>query len=174
MVVSQWVRVPGKSVIFIVGKQKYEMFDLNLPSFEHKIRTINGKQQIFDSLRKKYVVLSPEEWVRQHFTHFLIRQKNYPAGRIVQEVSILVNGQKKRCDSVVYDRSPKPLVIIEYKAPDVPITQSVFDQISTYNFALHVNYLIVSNGMLHYCCRMDYEQHAVVYLTDIPEYSELK
>jgi len=150
------------------------MFALNLPAFEHKIRQHDGKNQIFDPLRRRYVTLTPEEWVRQHFTHFLISQKGYPAGRMVNEAQVLVNGQKKRCDTVVYDDCLQPLVVLEYKAPEIALGQKVFDQIASYNFILKVPYLIVSNGLTHYCCRMDYENQQVRYLTDLPHYSELK
>ena len=149
------------------------MFDLNLPAYDYKMRTVNGKNEIYDFLRRKFVALTPEEWVRQHFTHFLINEKHYPAGRTVLEAFVPYNGRKKRCDAVVYSDSLQPLVILEYKAPDVEITQKVFDQISAYNFALHVNYLIVSNGMRHFCCKMDYENHKVLFLPDIPDYNQL-
>jgi len=149
------------------------MFDLNLPAYDYKIRSVNGKNEIFDFLRHKFVALTPEEWVRQHFTHYLINEKAYPAGRTVQEAFVLYNGRKKRCDTVIYNDTLQPLVIVEYKAPNVDITQKVFDQISAYNFALHVNYLIVSNGMKHFCCRMDYENHRVEFLPDIPDYNQL-
>jgi len=149
------------------------MFDLNLPAYDHKIRSVNGKNEIFDFLRQKFVALTPEEWVRQHFTHFLIAEKGFPAGRMVLEAFVPYNGRKKRCDTVVYDATLKPLVLVEYKAPSVEITQKVFEQSSAYNFALHVNYLIVSNGLKHYCCRMDYENHQVVFLPDIPSYHQL-
>jgi len=149
------------------------MFDLNLPAYDYKIRSVNGKNEIYDFLRHKFVALTPEEWVRQHFTHFLINEKHYPAGRTVLEASISYNGRKKRCDAVVYSDSLQPLVIIEYKASDVEITQKVFDQISAYNFALRVNYMIVSNGMNHFCCRMDYENHQVIFMPDIPDYDQL-
>ena len=149
------------------------MLQLNLPQYSFRIKKQNEKLVIFDSQRKRYVSLTPEEWVRQHFTHFLINEKHYPAGRTVLEAFVPYNGRKKRCDAVVYSDSLQPLVILEYKAPDVEITQKVFDQISAYNFALHVNYLIVSNGMRHFCCKMDYENHKVLFLPDIPDYNQL-
>src|SRR5659263_43771 len=88
--------------IFILRKQKYEMFDLKLPAYDYKIRSVNGKNEIFDFLRHKFVALTPEEWVRQHFTHYLINEKAYPAGRTVQEAFVPYNGRKKRCDTVIY------------------------------------------------------------------------
>jgi hypothetical protein len=149
------------------------MFDLNLPAYDYKIRSHNGKNEIFDPLRRRFVALTPEEWVRQHFTNFLLTDKGFPAGRMVQEAFLPYNDRKKRCDTVVYDASLQPLVLIEYKAPTVEITQKVFDQISAYNVALHVNYLIVSNGLVHYCCQMDYASQQFVFLNDIPSYGEL-
>jgi len=149
------------------------MFNLNLPAYDYKIRSVNGKNEIFDVLRHQFVALTPEEWVRQHFTNFLIKEKGFPAGRMVLEAFIPFNGRKKRCDTVVYDEFLKPLVIVEYKAPQVEITQKVFDQITAYNFSLHVNYLIVSNGLKHFCCKMDYERHEVVFMQDIPNFDQL-
>jgi len=149
------------------------MLDLNLPSFDINVKKINGKLAVFDPLRRKFVVLTPEEWVRQHFVNYLITEKCYPKLLIANEIQINLNSQKRRCDSVVYDRSLSPLVIIEYKSPDVPISQSVFDQIARYNIVLRVRYLIVSNGLNHYCCRMNYENQSFEYLSDIPDYTEL-
>jgi type I site-specific restriction-modification system R (restriction) subunit len=149
------------------------MFALNLPVFEYKIRQQEGKSKIFDPLRHKFVALTPEEWVRQHFVNYLIKDRNFPAGRLSNECNIHLNGLKRRCDTVLYDEYLKPLVIIEYKAPEIQITQTVFNQIATYNMALKVKYLIVSNGLKHYCCRMDYENQKVEYLEMIPNYSAL-
>jgi len=149
------------------------MFALNLPVFEYKIRQQEGKSKIFDPLRRKFVALTPEEWVRQHFVNYLIKDRHFPAGRLSNECNIQLNGLKRRCDTVLYDEYLKPLVIIEYKAPEVQITQTVFNQIATYNMALKVKYLIVSNGLKHYCCRMDYEKQKVDYLEAIPDYSAL-
>jgi len=149
------------------------MFALNLPAFEYKIRRHDGKSQIFDPLRRKFVALTPEEWVRQHFVNYLIVNKGFPAGRMANECNIMLNGQKKRCDTVLYDTFLKPLVIMEYKAPDVVINQAVFNQIAAYNMVLRVRYLIVSNGKNHYCCRIDYESQKVEYIETIPDYKDL-
>lgn len=149
------------------------MFDLNLPECGLKLRNFNGKQQVFDVLRRKYVALTPEEWVRQHFISFLIHQKGYPPGRMVNEAEISVNGQKRRCDTVVYDAFMKPMVVLEFKAPEVVITQSAFNQISAYNFTLKVPFLIISNGRNHYCCRMDVDKKTYVFESEIPDYSEM-
>lgn len=149
------------------------MLELNLPSFDINVKKIGGKLSILDPLRRKFVALTPEEWVRQHFVNFLLREKGYPAALIANEIQIDLNKLKKRCDSVVYNRDLSPLMIIEYKAPDVEITQQVFDQIVRYNIVLKVKYLIVSNGLNHYCCIMDYEKQSFNYLSDIPNYTDL-
>ncbi len=149
------------------------MSDLNLPSFEAKIRKKNDIVEIFDPLRKKYVMLTPEEWVRQHFVQYLIAEKQYPGSLIANETGIKLNSLVKRCDTVIYNRQLEPLMIIEYKRPDVMITQDVFDQITRYNSVLKVPYLVVSNGITHHCCRLNYEYLSYEYLTEIPPYSEI-
>ena len=123
--------------------QKYEMLSLNLPIFDTKIVSRNGKNVIFDVIRKRYVALTPEEWVRQHFVHFLINYKEYPSALMANEVLLNLNGTKKRCDTVLYRRDLTARMIIEYKAPHINITQAVFDQITRYNLVLRVDYLMV-------------------------------
>ena len=150
------------------------MQSLNLPPCQPRLSIKNGKKFIFDPLRRKEVALTPEEWVRQHFVHFLLTTRNYPPERIANEVSINLNAAIKRCDTVVYDDYLKPLVIIEYKAPDVSISSEVFDQISRYNAALHVPYLMVSNGLTHFCCFLDYLKMEYRFLEDIPNYRDIK
>lgn len=149
------------------------MLALNLPSFDIKVKKQDGKLFVLDHLRRKYVALTPEEWVRQHFINYLIEEKGYPVSLIANETQIVLNRQKKRCDTVVYDRNTQPLVIVEYKASDVKISQEVFNQIVRYNIVLRVKYLIVSNGMEHYCCKMDYENQTFDYLQNVPEYDKL-
>ena len=149
------------------------MQSLNLPPIQPRLSVKNGKTCIYDPLRRKSVALTPEEWVRQHFVRFLITARLYPPERIANEVSINLNATSKRCDTVVYDDYLKPLVIIEYKAPDIIISNDVFDQISRYNFALRVPYLMVSNGLTHYCCFMDYRTMESRFLADIPAYSDI-
>lgn len=149
------------------------MLSLNLPKYETKICERDGKLQIFDPLRKCHVALTPEEWVRQHFVNFLIESRGFPAALMANEVAITVNGMKRRCDTVVYDRQLQPRVIVEYKAPTVKITKEVFAQISCYNLTLKVDYLIVSNGLQHYCCRMDYPNNSYSFLQEIPEYTKI-
>jgi hypothetical protein len=159
--------------VSLSGKQKYEMFDLNLPRYAHKMRLKDGKRQIYDRLRKKFVALTPEEWVRQNFTQFLLETKGFPSGRTVHEATLNQHGRTKRCDTVVYDDRMQPLVIVEYKAPGVVLTEKTFQQIATYNWALRVRYLIVSNGLSHYCCRVNYEDQRVDFLGEIPDYAEM-
>ncbi len=146
---------------------------LNLPSFEYKVIKQNGRPVIFDFIRRRYVALTPEEWVRQHFVHFLIEHKGYPRALMANEVQLNLNHTKKRCDTVLYRRDLTAQMILEYKAPDVEITQAVFDQIGRYNLVLHVDYLVVSNGLRHYCCRMDYARNQYQFLSDIPSYEKL-
>ena len=149
------------------------MFRLNLPTYEIKIAQRGNKQLIFDFLRRKYVALTPEEWVRQHFVHYLIEHKGYPAGLIGNEIELNVGEKRLRCDTILYNKVAQPQMIIEYKAPQIKLQQKTFDQISAYNLLLKVDYLIVSNGMQHICCRMDYENQKYCCLEDIPNYQEL-
>ena len=149
------------------------MYELNLPKYGIKIKNDKGHQSIFDVLRRKYVALTPEEWVRQHFVHFLIEHKGYPKALMANEIQLAIGNKKLRCDSVLYDRTLRPRMIIEYKAPSVSITHKVFDQITIYNMLLHVDYLVVSNGIKHYCCRMDYANQKYLFLEDIPDYQNL-
>ena len=149
------------------------MYRLNLPQYAIKIVSRNGKSVIFDVLRRKYVNLTPEEWVGQHFVHYLIDCKGYPAALLANEVELLCGQKKLRCDSVLYDSNARPRMIVEYKAPTVAITQQTFNQIEVYNLLLKVDYLVVSNGMQHYCCKMDYERCSYAFLKDIPDYAVL-
>ena len=149
------------------------MQQLNLPPYEIKIRETDGRRTILDILRRKYVALTPEEWVRQHFVHFLIEQKGYPATLLANEVQLNVGNKLLRADSVLYGSDLHPRMIIEYKAPTVSITQKVFDQISVYNMLLKVDYLVVSNGISHYVCKMNYENQKYFLLREIPEYKDL-
>lgn len=146
------------------------MLPLNLPYYAAKISEKEGKRTIYDVVRRKYVALTPEEWVRQHFVNYLIIEKKYPAGLIANEVALTLNGTSKRCDTVVYGKFLTPLMIVEYKAPNIEIKQTVFDQIIRYNIIMRVRYLVVSNGIDHYCCCIDYEKNSYSYLDGIPDY----
>ena len=151
-----------------------KMIRLNLPTFEIKLSGTAERPRIFDILRRRYVALTPEEWVRQHFVHWLIEHKGYPAALMANEIGLSIGNKKLRADSVLYDRQLQPRMIIEYKAPSVQITQKVFDQITAYNILLHVDYLVVSNGLTHYCCKIDYANRTYEFVHEIPKYSEIK
>ena len=149
------------------------MTPLNLPPYEIKIRESEGKRMIFDILRRKYVALTPEEWVRQHFVHYLVEHKGYPKGLLANEVELKVGEKRLRCDTLLFTTEVQPRMIIEYKAPTIQLQQKTFDQISAYNLLLKVDYLVVSNGLQHVCCKMDYEQQRYVFLEQLPDYELL-
>lgn len=149
------------------------MFRLNLPPYPIKITERGDKRMIFDFLRRKYVALTPEEWVRQHFVHYLVEHKGYPQGLLGNEIELRTGEKRLRCDSILYNKVAAPMMIIEYKAPTIPIQQKTFDQISVYNLLLKVDYLIVSNGLQHFCCKMDYANQRYTFLRAIPDYQDL-
>lgn len=149
------------------------MVTLNLPSYASKVKQEGDRRFIFDSLRRKYVALTPEEWVRQHFVHYLIDHLGYPTALLANEVELQIGAKKLRCDSLLYTQELTPRMIIEYKAPSIALTKRVFDQISDYNLLLKVDYLIVSNGLRHICCKMDYEHHGYSFLKTIPRYENI-
>ena len=150
-----------------------QMFSLNLPEYKIKIAVKDGKNVIFDNLRRCYVAFTPEEWVRQHFVHFLIKEKHYPSSLMANEVGLTLNNTKRRCDTVVYNKHLKPCMIIEYKAPTVKIDRNVFAQIYRYNLVLRVDYLVVSNGMQHFCCKMNYSNNTFEFITELPDFEAL-
>lgn len=143
---------------------------LNLPSYDFKLKSNENKTLIFDNFRKKYVVLTPEEWVRQHFAQFLVDEKGYPTPLIALEKQLSINGLKKRTDIVVYNTTGLPEIIVECKAPNIRIGQDTFDQIARYNLKLNAEYLIVTNGLEHYFCKMDVKSESYHFLKDIPHY----
>lgn len=149
------------------------MIQLTLPPYQIRVKETHGRKQIFDILRRKYVALTSEEWVRQHFIHYLVEHKNYPSSLLANEVSLQIGEKRMRADSVLYDNQLHPRMIIEYKAPNITLTQKVFDQITIYNLLLHVDYLIVSNGMTTYICKMDYEKQTYKFLEAIPNYENI-
>ena len=149
------------------------MQQLNLPVYQFNIKKKDDGFIILDSLRKRWVTLTPEEWVRQNFVHYLIQEKKFPASLMNNEISITQNGIKRRCDTLVADMQGNALVIVEYKAPTIAISQKTFDQIVRYNMVLHAYYLIVSNGLNHYCCKIDYDNNSYSFLKEIPSYSQL-
>ena len=147
------------------------MIKLNLPNYKFKLKSSENKTLIFDNLRKKYFVLTPEEWVRQHFVQFLIDEKKYPVSLIAFEKQLTINNRKKRTDILVFNADGNPDIIVECKAPQIKITQATFDQIARYNLKLKANYLIVTNGLEHFYCRMDFEKETYIFLKEIPPYN---
>jgi len=143
---------------------------LNLPTYNFKLKSNEKQTLIFDILRKKYFVLTPEEWVRQHIVQYLLHEKKYPSTLIALEKQLLVNNQKKRTDILVFNALGLPHLIVECKAPHIPITQETFDQIARYNLKLNASYLMVSNGLTHYFCKMDFEKESYVFLAELPAY----
>lgn len=152
------------------------MKPLNLPPFAIRISQGAGNtHRVFDPLRKRWIKLTPEEWVRQHFTNFLIHHKHYPATLLANEVGLSLNGSIRRCDTVLYHREGLlPRMIIEYKAAHVAITEAVFRQVCAYNSQLKADYVVVTNGINHYVCMIDHANQTYCYLPAIPDYTELK
>ncbi|PIF06115.1 MAG: restriction endonuclease subunit R [Draconibacterium sp.] len=146
------------------------MQKLNLPEYEFKIKQENSKTLIFDPVRKKYVVLTPEEWVRQNFMEYLKQEKQYPPSLMSVEKKVLVNGMAKRFDLLVYKRNGDPFLIAEFKSPMLKIGQDTFDQAVRYNMALNVDIILVSNGLSHYVCQVDYENKRYSFLNQVPEF----
>jgi type I site-specific restriction endonuclease len=146
------------------------MPQLNLPNAALKTKLVEGTTQVFDAVRKKYLVLTPEEWVRQHFIHYLNKKKNYPLGLMGVEQMLKYNTMQTRADIVLYTADGNPNMIVECKAPSVKITQDAFNQIAKYNFKLQVDFLVVTNGMQHFCCAMDYENNKITFLEEVPAY----
>lgn len=143
---------------------------LNIPYTPLKIKEEDGIVKVFDPLRHKLVALTPEEFVRQQFTAWLLNEYRYPKSVMANEIGLNLNNTKKRCDTVIFGRDGNPWMIVEYKAPDVRITQDTFDQIARYNMKLHAKYLVVSNGLNHYCCVMDYKSATYHFIPAIPDY----
>jgi len=143
---------------------------LNFPSYKFRIKSNENKFAIFDIIRKKYVILTPEEWVRQHTVHYLIEEKNYPISLISVEKKVSVNKLTKRTDILVFNTKGLPHIIVECKAPTVKLTQEAFDQIARYNLTLDANYLIVTNGLQHFYCEMDVKNEQYIFLDHIPNY----
>lgn len=141
---------------------------LNMPAYGHKLSEIDGKTHIFDLLRRKYVRLTPEEWVRQHMVNLLLTHYQYPKTLIRCEGGLMLNKTQKRTDLLVFDRGGQPFLLVECKAPHIALNQSVFDQISRYNHIHQAPYLIVTNGLTHYCCCIDHQTSAVSFLDDFP------
>ncbi|WP_345276137.1 type I restriction enzyme HsdR N-terminal domain-containing protein [Litoribaculum gwangyangense] len=146
------------------------MQKLNFPTYSFRFKSSENKISIFDEIRKKFVVLQPEEWVRQHCVQFLIQEKGYPKSFINVEKELIINTLKKRYDIVVFNPDGSLHVIVECKAPNIPINQEVFNQIARYNLQLNATYLMVTNGLNHYYCQMDFENERYQFLKELPEY----
>lgn len=150
------------------------MVPLNLPVADLRItQNSAGRIMVYDRWRRRDVALTPEEWVRQHFVAMMVSEKGYLSGRIANEMSISLNGMSRRCDTVVFDDNCHPLMIVEYKAPSVAITQDVFDQIAHYAMVLRPRFIAVSNGLSHYCCRIDYNNGSYRFMPEFPDYQSI-
>lgn len=146
------------------------MYQLNLPKFEFNTKQAKNGVVILDIYRKKFIKLTPEEWVRQNFLRFLTETKHFPASSIGVETQLSVNGMNKRCDAIFYDKRGKPTIILEFKAPTVPISQQVFDQAAVYNSKLQVSFLIISNGIHHFMCSVNHIEKSLDFIPKIPDY----
>lgn len=146
------------------------MQKLNFPTYSFRFKNRENKLSIFDEIRKKFVILQPEEWVRQHCVHFLINDKKYPISLINVEKELKINSLRKRYDIVVYNNDGSICLIVECKAPNIQISQSTFDQIARYNLSLNASLLMITNGMNHYYCSMDFENECYNFLKELPEY----
>ena len=144
---------------------------MNFPTYSFRFKNSENKVSIFDEIRKKFILLTPEEWVRQHVVQFLLQDKKYPKSYINVEKLIKINNLSKRYDGVVFQPNGDIFLLIECKAPQVPISQQTFDQIARYNLVLKAKYLMVTNGLNHYFCQMDFENEKYVFLKELPEYS---
>ena len=158
------------SSVTLEKEESILMQELNFPKFEFRFKSNENKVSIFDEIRKKFIVLQPEEWVRQHCIKLLIQIKNYPLSLINVEKTLLVNNLKKRYDIVVYNPDGSIHLVVECKAPNITIDQTTFDQIARYNLTLNASYLMVTNGINHYYCRMDFENERYEFLKDIPDH----
>ena len=149
------------------------MQQINFPKYHFKIKTGEQNKYIFDKIRKKYVALTPEEWVRQHIVEYLTGELRYPAGLIAIEMQIEYNNLQRRCDAVVYNKKKEPRLIIECKAPHIKLTQKTLDQTAEYNFKLNVDFFILTNGVKHICCQLDYHQKTYIFRKSFPDFMEL-
>lgn len=148
------------------------MQKLNFPVYSFRFKNSENKVSIFDEIRKKFILLTPEEWVRQHVVQFLLQDKKYPKSYINVEKLIKINNLSKRYDGVVFEPNGEIFLLIECKAPEVPISQQTFDQIARYNLVLKAKYLMVTNGLNHYFCQMDFENEKYVFLKELPEFDK--
>lgn len=149
------------------------MQQLNFPTYTFKTQKADSKLKIFDEIRRRYVALTPEEWVRQHIIKFLQIEKNYPTSLMAVETQVMVHGLKQRADIVIYNRQGSAEMIVECKAPSVPLSNDVFDQAARYNMNLNVKYLLLTNGINHYCASLNYSNNSYTFIKDIPDFKQL-
>jgi len=150
-----------------------KMQQLNFPHFTFKVRIVNNRQEIYDPVRHKFVALTPEEWVRQHLISFLVQVKGFPLPVIGVEKQLMLNKMPKRFDLVIFNRNGSPLILAECKAPGVEISEKTFDQAARYNMLLKAEYFLITNGLEHYPCRLDYEKKQYVFIEDIPRFDQV-
>ena len=146
---------------------------LNLPTYSFRTKEVDAKIHIFDEIRKKFLVLTPEEWVRQNFIRYLVEVKAFPSSLMAVETGLKLNQNQFRADLMIYNKAGKPLMIVEFKAPEIKITQKTFDQIARYNLTFEVPFLIISNGLNHYCCQVDFNAKNYMFLKDVPSFQDL-
>ena len=150
------------------------MYKLNFPEYTFRMEKQDGKIKIFDFVRKKFVVLTPEEWVRQHVLRYLFEEKKIPSSLIAVEKEIIYNHQKKRFDVLIYNNAAKPVLMVECKSPEVEILQDVFNQIAVYNSLFGVDFLLITNGIKNFCCKFNVQTKSYDFIKEIPSYNELK
>jgi len=155
-------------------KYKTNLIQLNLPSYSFRIKQHENAELIFDPIRKKYVKLTPEEWVRQNFIQYLVQEGSYPAGLIAVEHRFLQNKLSRRIDILIHNRKGEPVMMVECKSPETAINEGVFDQIVRYNMELKLPYIVVTNGMVNYACKVDHIGNTFEYLMVIPLYEEIQ
>jgi hypothetical protein len=148
------------------------MYKLNLPDFDFKLKKAEGKVWIFDGIRKKYIVLTPEEWVRQHFIHYLIAERKYPKSLIRVEGGLIYNELQKRTDIVIFDRQGLPWMVVECKSPSLSVAASTLMQAAVYNTTLRAQYISVTNGLVHFCAHIDWQERKTILLDDTPPYPQ--
>lgn len=147
---------------------------LNLPTYSFTVKSEGGRSQIFDPFRRKYVLLTPEEWVRQHFLQYLVREKGFPASLVAVEKEFSFNRMKKRTDILAHNRQGEPMLLVECKSPKVRVSREAFGQIGLYNLTYKVPWLVVTNGLRHYCCHFDAAEGKYLFVDRIPEWKEIQ
>ncbi len=151
----------------------FEPTSLNLPQYPFRLKQEGETMYIFDEIRKKFLVLTPEEWVRQHFIQFLIKEKKYPRSLIKLEGGLKLNSLQKRTDILLFNTAGEKIVLVECKAPSVKISQAVFDQVARYNFVHRVKFIVVSNGLQHFCAEIDFRNESYRFLEELPDYTRI-